>query len=90
MSKWYVEYKCVKCDASLSIRERIYSDGCCPHCGNTIDSTFVDTKKETVQRPSDIRVAWTLTKLRWVRALLAPILKWHIRQEAKKTNKLDK
>jgi hypothetical protein len=33
------------------------------------------------------RLAWTITKLKVVRALLAPILRWHVKREAKIKNK---
>jgi hypothetical protein len=31
--------------------------------------------------------AWTITKLKVVRAVLSPLLRWHIKREAKERNK---
>jgi hypothetical protein len=33
-----------------------------------------------------LREAWTIWKLNRVRALLAPILRWHVKYEAKRKN----
>jgi hypothetical protein len=32
------------------------------------------------------RLAWTITKLKVVRAVLSPILRWHVKREAKAKN----
>jgi hypothetical protein len=38
----------------------------------------------TVKRSSEVKVAWTITKLKAVRALLKPLLKLHIKHIDKK------
>lgn len=36
---------------------------------------------------SDWRTAWTIIKLKVVRALLTPLLRWHTKRELKERNK---
>jgi hypothetical protein len=85
MSRWRTENCCTKCERSLSDSQKMYSDGCCPHCGNTNEGTIVSTFKKTNQiPPSRIRTAWTIWKLNAVRRLLRPIMRWHIKRELKR------
>ena len=81
--RWKTIHQCTACSARLNTGQRMYSGGCCPYCGFTIEGTVCSTLKI----PSEISVAWTLTKLKWVRVLLAPLLKWHVKREVEKRNK---
>ncbi len=90
MSKWRKEFFCLECEEDVSWETKMGSLGLCPHCGFCSSGTVMKTGHRAVGiKPGPVRVAWTLFKLKVVRALLAPILKWHIRQEAKKTDRLD-
>jgi DNA-binding HxlR family transcriptional regulator len=64
----------------MGTNARMYSDGCCPYCGHTVDGTIC----ATVKRSSEVKVAWTITKLKLVRTLLKPLMKWHIKHINKK------
>ena len=90
MSKWRKEYFCSECEEVVSWETKMGSLGICPHCGFCVSGTVMQTGVRSVAvEPGRIRVAWTLLKLKGVKAVLAPILGWHIKQEAKKTDRLD-
>jgi hypothetical protein len=83
VSKWARTWFCVGCKSELTWSQKVNNTGCCPLCGHLSDSTIC----ETVTKASEVSTAWTITKLKVVRALLAPLLKWHVKREAKIKNK---
>ena len=90
MGKWRKEFFCVECEEVVSWETKMGSLGLCPHCGFCSEGTVMSTGHRAVEvEPGPIRVAWTILKLKVVRGVLAPILRWHIRQEVKKTDRLD-
>jgi len=44
---WESAYCCVKCDGWLSWRSVMGSHGVCPLCGNSSESTVIDTYKRS-------------------------------------------
>lgn len=84
-------YFCIDCEEDVSWQTKMGSLGLCPHCGFCSEGTVMKTGHKAIEiKPGPVRVAWTLFKLKGVRALLAPVLRWHVKQEAKKTDRLDK
>ena len=43
MSKYKKANLCVNCSKEHDFNTEMYSDGCCPYCGFTADSTVTDT-----------------------------------------------
>jgi hypothetical protein len=80
MSKWQRAWFCVECKSELTWSQKMSNNGCCPLCGHLSDGSVC----ETVTRASEVSTAWTITKLKWVRVLLKPILRLHIWLELRK------
>ncbi len=80
MSRWHKEYACVECAGKLTWNQVMGSQGCCPLCGHITEGTVCDA----LETASEVKVAWTITKLKWVRVLLAPILRLHVWLELKR------
>lgn len=40
---------CVECETKLTHHQKMYSNATCPHCGNTVNGTVVDSKKMVVK-----------------------------------------
>ena len=84
MSEWVKEYFCVACDGGMTFRTMMQSDGCCPMCGHITEGAVCKTVEKAVKpEPSRLYVAWTIWRLKMVKRLLAPILRWHIKRELK-------
>lgn len=49
-SNWYSFEVCIKCYKILSNRQILYSNGTCPYCGHTNDSTITDSIKITLKK----------------------------------------
>lgn len=60
---------CIKCQRALSQSDRMHSNGTCPHCGNTNDSTVVNTTK-CVYTMTRINPWWKPWKKQFKRTLL--------------------
>jgi hypothetical protein len=74
MSRWHREYRCVKCNKQVSWAIKMRGDGMCPYCGHFSDGTIM----ATLDKASEVGLATTIMKLKWVRFLLAPVLRLHI------------
>lgn len=44
--RWRAVWRCAACYKQLTNRERMYSSGVCPHCGEVTDGTIVGATKE--------------------------------------------
>ncbi len=84
MSKWRTTHHCTVCEERLTTRQQMYSDGCCPHCGNTVEGTIVATFK----RSSQVKTAWTILKLKVVKRALGVLLRVHIWWELRHQRKV--
>ena len=90
MSRWRKEYFCSECEEVVSWETKMGSLGLCPYCGFCSEGTVMSTGMRAVEvQPGRVRVAWTIVKLKAVRVLLVPIVRWHVRREVKKTDRLD-
>lgn len=47
---WYGIDVCVKCHKELTDNQRYYSKGICPFCGESSNSTIVDTMKVVLRK----------------------------------------
>lgn len=50
ISNWYSIDVCVNCEHELSRAELGYSNGTCPYCGHTDNSTICSYKKVTLRK----------------------------------------
>ena len=80
MGRYKKEYYCVGCNKALSWNQVMGSHGCCPLCGKLTPGTICGS----YEKASETHTAWTFFKLNVVRALLRPILRWHVEYEAKR------
>jgi DNA-directed RNA polymerase subunit RPC12/RpoP len=77
--KYRKEYFCSECEKVVSWETKMGSLGLCPHCGFCSSGTVMKTGERAVEvQPGPVYVAWTIVKLKVVRALLRPLLKLHV------------
>jgi hypothetical protein len=50
VGNWYAKDVCIKCHSALNSRDKMYSRGTCPYCGNSNDSTVCDTYKVVIRK----------------------------------------
>ncbi|MBW2561258.1 MAG: hypothetical protein JRE40_10455 [Deltaproteobacteria bacterium] len=69
----------MECDGLMGFTVKMGSYGCCPMCGHTVDGSVCETVTRGIEDPPGvIHVAWTIFKLKVVRWLLRPLLRFHI------------
>jgi hypothetical protein len=89
MGNWRKQYFCVHCDERLYWSEKMSSQGCCPFCGHTVKGNVCETVERGVElKTGNLRVAWTIYKLKVVRGLLKPLLRLHIWWETRHQRKV--
>ena len=76
-------WRCISCDEEVTFRMKMNSHGCCPFCGHTNPGSVMACT-ETAEIVPPLRTAWTILKLKAVRALLKPIMRFHIWYELRK------
>ena len=68
-STYYCINACTSCDATISNSQRMYSNGICKFCGNTDNSTIVDTIKKTIKQ-TRINPLWKFWRKQFKREVL--------------------
>lgn len=63
---YYNINSCVKCDTPINNSQRMHSNGTCPFCGWTNNSTIVDSRKKTIKQ-TRINPFWKFWKKQFKR-----------------------